>query len=247
MRSVVADMIERKLTEPIRVPCDVLQQVFTTRSVTDELSRTHPLASNISAPHANALYRAVVKHKPSLVVEVGMAYGISTLAILTGLAELNNGGRLISIDPGQTLHYHGVGRALVDRAGHSARHTLFESPDYLALPELIRSGAVADFAYIDGWHTFDYTLVDFFLIDKLLRVDGVVGFNDCALPSVRKVLSFLRSHRKYCEIDVGLKPSYLTRSVLETVRRIAFRISKSDRYFQKSESWEPTWDYWQSF
>src|SRR4030095_12391735 len=108
------------------------------------------------------------------------------LAILTALAEC--GGELISIDPGQTSDYHGVGRTHVLRATHSARHTLIESPDYLALPELIKSGVIVDFAYIDGWHTFDYTLVDLFLIDKLLRVGGVVGFNDCALPSVRQVL-----------------------------------------------------------
>jgi predicted O-methyltransferase YrrM len=247
MQSWVKDIIYHKLTEQIHVPCDALQHIFTTRTVTDEASSTHPLASNISAAHANALYNAVLKYKPKVVIEVGMAFGISTLAILTALHELKAGGRLVSIDPGQTLHYHGVGRANVERAGYAAYHTLMESYNYLALPELLQGNTVADFAYIDGWHTFDYTLLDFFLIDKVLKVDGVLGFNDCALPSVRKVLGFVKTHRKYREINVGLKPNYLTSNPLETIRRTILRISKADRYFQKREHWEPRWDYWKNF
>jgi len=31
-----------------------------------------------------------------------------------------------------------------------------------------------DFAFIDGNHVFEYVLVDFFLIDKLLRPGGAI-------------------------------------------------------------------------
>ena len=60
--------------------------------------------------------------------------------------------------------------------------------DYLALPQLVGDRQTIQFAYIDGWHTFDYTLLDFFYVDKMLDPGGVVAFNDCALPSVRRVI-----------------------------------------------------------
>ena len=79
---------------------------------------------------------------------------------------------------------------------------------YLALPELLRRGATAEFVYIDGWHSFDYALVDFFYADKLLADGGIVGFNDASFRSVHKVLRFVTRYRRYREIDVGLKPDY---------------------------------------
>jgi len=38
-------------------------------------------------------------------------------------------------------------------------------------------GVKIDFAFVDGWHTFDYTLIDFFYIDKILRSGGLVSFH----------------------------------------------------------------------
>ena len=81
----------------------------------------------------------------------------------------------------------------------------------------------------------------------MLSVNGVVGFNDCALRAVKKVLGFVNTHRQYKEIDVGLKPNYLTRDVLRMARMILTLTSKQDRYFEKQAAWEPPWDYFKSF
>ena len=35
-----------------------------------------------------------------------------------------------------------------------------------------------DFIFIDGWHTFDYTLVDFFYSDLLLKIGGIIIIDD---------------------------------------------------------------------
>ena len=35
-----------------------------------------------------------------------------------------------------------------------------------------------DFIFIDGWHTFDYTLVDMFYADRLLRIGGYLLIDD---------------------------------------------------------------------
>ena len=77
------------------------------------------------------------------------------------------------------------------RSGYDHIVRLMEEPSYRALPALERSRQRIDFAFIDGWHTFDFTLLDFFFIDRILKVGGVVAFDDADWPAVRKVCRFV--------------------------------------------------------
>jgi hypothetical protein len=112
-----------------------------------------------------------------------------------------------------------------------------EDYDYFALPELLRRKLPVDFAYIDGWHTFDYTLLDFFYLDKMLKVGGIVAFNDCSWPAVEKAMRFVTSHRQYREISVGLPQVFF--------EGCPYR--NEDRYFIKLEAGEPKWDFFAEF
>ena len=78
--------------------------------------------------------------------------------------------------------------------------------------------------YIDGNHTFDFALLDFWYLDRMSPVGGVVAFNDCAMPAVHKVIKFLLTHRRYVEMDVGLRASYVDYSrVRGAIRRLTRR------------------------
>jgi hypothetical protein len=126
----------------------------------------------IPKEYAIALHESVKRYRPRTVVEIGLANGASAVAIASALA-CNGGGRLISIDPNQRQGYEGRGLAALAQSGLAGFHELMEEPSYLALPELLRRGVKAEFAYIDGWHSFDYVVVDFFYVDKLLVPGGV--------------------------------------------------------------------------
>jgi hypothetical protein len=203
-----------------------------------------PIRGNISRSLATALTALVAREKPALCLEIGMAFGIATLAILEGLGD---DGRLISIDPFQTEHYAGFGRGLVARTDRADRHQVIEGPDFLALPRLIEDGVRVDFAYIDGMHTFDYVALDAFYVDKLLPVDGVVGFNDCGFRSIHKFLRFFRRHRDYEELDAGLTPDFRGRNPAVTLLRRLQGRSNQDRYFRKRRAWEPAHDFFRDF
>lgn len=167
-----------------------------------------------------------------------MAQGISTLSILTGLEEVGESGRLISIDPFQRRSWKGVGLANVARAGLAHRHTLIERPSFVALPQLWDEKVAIDLGYIDGLHSFDYAFVDFYFIDKLLRAGGVLGFNDCGWHSVWRVMRFMKSDRRYEEIDVGLPNHYRARNALVGIWRRVMHRPTQDRYFRKLARWE---------
>ena len=230
----------------------VLRAMFESGLAHDESGGPHPLNSQIPSRFAEALFRTTLARRPVLVIEVGMAMGCSTLAMLTALEESGQG-RLISIDPYQSA-YHNCGIAAVRRAGLADRHEHMRQPDFIALPQLLAAGTRVDLAYIDGNHTFDFVLLDFWYLDRMVPVGGVIGFNDCAMPAVHKVIKFLLTHRRYVELDVGLTPTYVDYSRLRgAIRRLTgaapqtFYRNFADRYFEKKEDWEPRWDFFAPF
>ncbi len=144
------------------------------------------------------LYELVSANGCRSALEVGMATGTSSLAICAALGD-NGGGRLASIDPFQSSAsgYASAGVENLRKAGFEGAHRLIERPDYLALPELLAQGERFDFILIDGWHSFDFTLVDLFYADLLLRTGGVLAFHDTTAPQVYKAVRFLELHKPY--------------------------------------------------
>jgi len=225
----------------------VLSRMMDGGVVEDDSGKSHALTSAVDINYAQVLHEQVLREKPEVVVEIGFANGVSTLSILSAL-EANGRGKLISIDPYQTEHWHGVGIAHVRRAGFAARHRHLEISDHLALPTLLAENTRVDFAYIDGAHTFDHVFLDFFYLDKMLSPGRLVGFNDCIYPAIHRVLRYLRTHRHYSEVDVGLPKDFSGKYGLASklVRRIEDR-TPADRYFRKVENISPPWDFYKRF
>lgn len=202
--------------------------------------------SGIAFEHAAALFRHVVKNKPVECIEIGMANGVSTIAICSAL-KFNGKGRLISVDPYQTTQWNSQGLKRLEAASLNKYHTLMERPDYSVLPRLLDDNLRIDFGYIDGWHTFDYTLLDFWYIDKMLSEGGVVAFNDCGMRAVTKAIKFVMTHRAYIEEDVGLIKRYEASNFLKSVVRRLTDFRTNDRYFRKIKGGEPDWNFYADF
>jgi len=192
---------------------DIEKQLLSRAGFTEAVNN----GAGIPLEYAVGLYRVVLTKRPKIMLEIGMADGAATLAILSALSQLDGERLLISIDPNQSTQWHNAGVNNVKANGFSSLQRLIEEPDYLALPDLVRKQVAVDAAYVDGWHTFDYVLLDFFYVDKLLAVGGIVGFNDSGWRAIRRALRFVATHRKYTEIDVGLTPNYRGRNVVATV------------------------------
>lgn len=223
-------------------PNRVIAQAFEEGTVEHPDGHSISVAANVNAANSLGLYRTVRDRRPDVVVEIGMAYGVSTLSILTAMDETGHG-RLISVDPyigwetGRRVALHQVARA-----GFAHRHEHRHECSYLALPALMREDVVPQLVYIDGNHNFDYAFVDCFLADKLLPVGGLMAFNDAGWRSVFRVIKFLKKYRRYREIDVGIPSNFAARNpVFSLIKRIEGRDGR-DRYFEKLEDWEPSPD-----
>jgi predicted O-methyltransferase YrrM len=148
--------------------------------------------------HADELMRLVRDEGARRTLETGMSVGLSTLAICAGGAE-----RHVAIDPYQSTDWHSIGRANVRRAGVEDRVRVIEERADEALPKLVESGLELDLALLDGSHLFDYTLVDFFYADRMLRSGGVVVFHDTWMPAVAQVVAYVQANRAYEPVAAG--------------------------------------------
>ena len=122
-------------------------------------------------------------------LEVGCALGFSSVAIAGAIAG-RAGAHHTILDPFQDLRWKSCGRRLLEQFGlTSLVEILLEGSEY-ALPKLASAGKLFDFILIDGWHTFDHTIIDLFYSLRLLRVDGILCIDDTNWKSVAKVLTY---------------------------------------------------------
>jgi predicted O-methyltransferase YrrM len=159
---------------------DLLLQALASRIVFAPDGTTRALESNVSREEAEALYAAVRSIQPACSLEIGLAHGISALAIL-GAILANGAGYHYVIDPFQK-NYANCGETMIALAEFAGRHTLLERFAEEVVPQLPR----VQFAFIDSSHLFDYTMMEFVLADKKLDVGGlscftIYGCHQCEL------------------------------------------------------------------
>lgn len=185
----------------------VLEEIISTGHVqTPDRAERIEVHSSVSPDKGRFLQGIVTELNADVTLETGCCFGVSGLWICDGL-EATGGSRHIVIDPNQHDHWKSIGCNNFKDAGYEHLVEFFNLPAHLALPKLEERNQRIDFAYIDGWHTFDYALADFFFIDRLLRVGGVVALDDTNLPAVQKVCRYILTNRSYgvyrCFVDRG--------------------------------------------
>ena len=201
----------------------VLSAILRDGTVEDANGRRVPLQWNISAEEGRFLQELIRAKKPSKSIEIGCAYGISSLFICEALREVGAKSHTI-IDPYQLTTvteyssgdgYEGIGLLNLRRAGFEDLITFYPEPSYRCLPRLEASQETFDFAFVDGMHTFDYVFTDFFYIDKMLPVGGVIVFDDVYYPSITKLCRYILTNLPYEAIGPDAKrASTLRRKLL---------------------------------
>jgi len=214
-----------------------------------------PITGGISLAEALELASLIKNNALRRTVETGVAFGVSTLAICAALKNTGVKGALhVGIDPHQHSEHEGAALAQLERFGLTALFRLMEGPAHLMAPKLLAEGFQADLAFIDGLHNFDYTLIDFFLLDKILRTGGLLAIHDMDMPSKKKALRFILANRHYAMLPY--RPLPLARTAREILRCIKHRdamvgpvLRRMPRMIvlRKLDCWEPEWHYFKRF
>lgn len=137
----------------------LLEKIFETRTFTNSKGEIIEIHSETSREQCLFLQEIIAGNGFKKSIEVGVAYGMSTLAITEAVA--NNGGRAFAMDKFQTEVWGGNGVDLVVQAGYAGQFEFEEAYSYRAMAILLEQGRKFDFAYIDTTKLFDWLSVDF--------------------------------------------------------------------------------------
>ena len=175
----------------------VIENIYETRRVGLLDGALIPLRGNVNKPEGTFIYKFVKNHKLTRCMEIGFAMGLSALHICQAFEDyLDDTPHLFSIDPFQDTKWKCAGVANIKNAGFSNYHTWIKDKSYSAMPKFLNMEPF-DFIFIDGWHTFDYTLVDMFYADRLLRIGGYLLIDDALHNGPKKAIAYSDKNYKH--------------------------------------------------
>lgn len=207
---------------------NLIDQIYETGSVTDRSGTVHELHSAIDREKGEFL-RSIVANDAEIVktLEVGCAYGLSSLFICSELIERDGASHTI-IDPFQNIDWDGVGILNLDIAGVDF-YTFIEDGSEFVLPEILKKEEGAfDMIFVDGFHTFDQTLLDCYYATRLLRIGGVLVIDDVALLPVGRVARYFQAYP--CYETYGVVTESRSKSAKAVVSKTMKTISSRDRW-----------------
>jgi len=134
-----------------------------------------------------------------VVIEIGLAYGSSALAIGEALCSTGGDVSHIVIDPFQAEAYDNVGWETLTAAGLAAQTTFIKESSSIALARFAGAAFFADAAFVDGSHRFHEIFVDLYFLRRVVRPGGLIVLDDAVWPSVSTAL-------RYFDLNLGWRP-----------------------------------------
>jgi predicted O-methyltransferase YrrM len=180
----------------LTLPAADLGRVRATRAALGTRGPSRPRSAgdferiSIPASDADALRDALIAEGAGRVIEIGLAYGSSALAIAEALVlGGRDDARHLIIDPYQET-FNACGREVLTAAGLWGLATLIEEPSHLALAHLVGDGVSLDAAFVDGSHLFHNVFVDLTYLRLLVKPGGLVLMDDCDWMSVADAVDY---------------------------------------------------------
>jgi predicted O-methyltransferase YrrM len=213
---------------------ELLARILATGIVTTADGEDRTLHSNMPRLEGELIQAWVAQQQPRRLLEIGFAYGISTLFICEALKSFE-GIRYDIIDNSQQTIWESIGIANMERAGYGDVYHLHEEDSVLRLPRMVSEGRRFDFVLVDGWHAFDHTLVEFFYLNRMLDIDGVVLFDDFHTAGIKKLAGYIESYDFYerlplpAEFEKRREVRVRRMNGVPPTRLVAFRKVDEDR------------------
>jgi predicted O-methyltransferase YrrM len=159
----------------------------------------------VSLPQSDgdALRDMLIAERPRVVIEIGLAYGASALAIAEALVAIGSDrSRHLIIDAYQQRFGTAGWDAMVE-TGLTGLCSLVEERSQIVLPRLLTEGLVADAAFVDGSHIFHNVFVDLYYLRELIRPGGLVILDDCNYASVATAARYFELNTEWTPQPTG--------------------------------------------
>ena len=185
-----------------------INTLLSSRTIVGRSGRIHQVQGTSTINNLVVIANLMNEMKTTHTLEIGMAYGASTLVFCATHSNLNleEQSEHIAIDPFQIKHYDDCGVISIQNANLDKYLQIHYEPSCYVLPQLMQQGKKYDLIYIDGSHLFEDAFLDAYFTLRLLRTGGVMLLDDSSDPHVAKVISFLRSNLPTAIEEIDLTP-----------------------------------------
>jgi len=158
----------------------------------------------LPASDCDILRDALVADGARTVIEIGLAYGSSALAIgealcTIGSTEVSH----IIIDPFQASAYDNVGWDAMLAAGLAGQTRLIAEASSIVLASLVADTYSADAAFVDGSHRFHEVFVDLYFLQKIVRPGGLIILDDAEWPSVATAVRYFDNNLGWLPLAIA--------------------------------------------
>jgi predicted O-methyltransferase YrrM len=210
----------------------VVEEILRSGKVTTHDGRVVAVHSHIPRDECELLYRQVAATRATEAIEVGMGFGISALCLCDALSKAPSQTakrpHLVIID--LENWGPGIGLQQVRSAGFGDMVEFHHGASQAVLPQLAAKGYRVQFAFIDGRHTFDHALIDFFYVDQLMENGGVVVFDDVGFQAINAVVRFVLANRNYELVETLEYPrTGVGNRGKRLVKRLLRRLARTDK------------------
>lgn len=144
--------------------------------------------------HFSPLHELIAELLPAHPAFIETGAGASTIFFL-----LHDPERVVSIAPDAALF-----RRI---SAYCAEHGISTAPleqhidcSEWALPGMARTGLAFDFALIDGDHSLERTVIDFFYLNHMLKRNGLLMIDDVNIHSAKEVVRLIRNEPDFTPV-----------------------------------------------
>lgn len=139
------------------------------------------------------------------ILEIGFAYGTSTLVLLNELIKYSGNKSYDIIDPNQSSQWNNIGMKNIKQFLHFMNThihiKLYEKYSSDCIPTLKK---LYDIIFIDGSHDYNIVIQDIINSDKKLKLYGLIILDDVLHDGVKKaIFQFLTKYKNYVRISVN--------------------------------------------
>jgi predicted O-methyltransferase YrrM len=236
----------RRLEEPFR---GLLESMYRGEPQLGTDGRRHELdgLTRIAPTEGMWLHDLCRRVKPETTLEIGLAYGFSTVFFLAAI-RANGKGAHVAVDPGQSDLWKGIGVQRAQLVGMEHAFRFIPEKSVQALSGFARDGLTFDLIFVDGAHYFDAALVDFVLAADVCNPGGYIVLDDLWLPAIRKVAAFVRANRvDFTEVETPfhrLWSQWSARAPGKVIREVALA---NVAVFQKTAADRRAWNHFVDF
>ncbi len=177
---------------------ETLKQIFEANSIeVDDSGERHPLHSNTSLGQCLFIEEMFDAVKPQKTLEIGLAMGLSAISILEKHKE--NGGTEKCHIVSEPHSWKGIAEHNIEKLGLMKYCDIRYLKSDRVVTDLFLSNERIQLAYIDTTKVVDIVMQDFYFIDKILDIGGVIILDDCGggWPGIQKVARFANTLPHY--------------------------------------------------